>query len=220
MEKRSVITLFSTLAAGILIILVLTYSDDIERFFGKTPINVMPKSNHEMIDNAIRDMNKSKFDPSIYATIYSQIEASYQSKLFSIVVKDQLENDLKQEYAKLVYKEFDNYLMGYNTDYNYVIKLLQNLNIIYPNPKITFYKNQFSCFNHFTKLLGSSIVNFINAGVVNYTDARYQSLKNEVVNMSGIDSRFQSSGQLQNIKSKYIDQLDRFNYQWATSSNS
>jgi hypothetical protein len=217
MEKRNLIILISTILIGFIIVLSIFLLDNKDDIFGTVTVHNNVASNYQSIIDDIDSIGKNKFDPSIYTTLNSQIASSYSCGLFSIVIKNDLENKLKEAYSKSIFKECDNYLYGYSSDYYYVIKLLKNLDAIFDDPKINFYYTQISNFNNFTKVLPGQISNFINSGVSNYTQFRYDLLKNSVLNFSGLDSRFQSSGFLNNLKSKYLNDLGRFNYQWITS---
>lgn len=220
-KNRGLVFLAATMLIGLLLIGVQMYreSDDIK---GDTIFNEGPKTPFKELENKIENLKNQNFDPTSYNTLASEIGDSFRQDLITSSAKNNLMSNLSTVYSDLVYSRCEFYLTGNNLNSSTeVLNWLQQLeNITSRNSKIDFYRGQINAYLYYSETLPNKVNDFISPGITNYDPDTYNSLKEEVINMSKLRESYKNRSKFSAIRKNLTSDLEKFNADWATAGAS
>jgi hypothetical protein len=208
-QNRSLVFLAGTLVMGILIICLslIVESKDIERV---EIVNDKAKTNFKSIEYRIDNLKNQSFDPNIYNTIATEIDASFEQELITSSAKSNLVSKLTSVYTDLVYQQADIFLTKNIGTSQEVLSWLNQLKRIGSvNAKTSTYIIQINLYNYYATALPNKVDEFIASG--HYTDEVYSQLKDEVQNMPNFSPSYKNNSKFIASRNKLIAKLQKFN---------
>jgi hypothetical protein len=212
---RKLKILIGAILVGIILILVeLFTSTDVNSAISKNPA---PPSPQKSIENDIKAIKEKEFSPILLTTINSQIHAAFSNGLISKSTEDLLKSDLKDVYSAILYQKCDNYLKNEIGNSNSILVWLKDFNRKFKDSKASFYISQINAYNYYTH----GFIDKINSltGKECFDENNYNSIKNELLNLSRLDIMFKSSAIITKMKSSRFKQLQDFYNFYAYEPN-
>ena len=203
---RKLKILIGAILVGIILILVeLFTSTDVN---SSTLSNTSVSSPQKTIENDINSIKEKEFSPIILTTINSQIHASFSNGLISKSTEDLLKSDLKDEYSAILYQKCDNYLKNEIGNSNSIIEWLKDFNRNFKDSKASFYISQINAYNYYTHGFIDKINSFTSKEC--FDENNYNSIKNELLHLSRLDTKFKNSVMITKMKFSRLKQLQDF----------
>ena len=204
---RKLKILLGAILVGILLILV-------ELFTGtdvasSTVSNTSVSSPQKSLENDIKSLKEKKFSPILMSTINSQIHASFSNGLISKSTEDLLKSDLKDEYSFLLFKKCDNYLKNEIGNSKLILAWLNDFNRNFKDSQANFYIVQINAYNYYTHGFIDKINSFTTSKEC-FDEDKYNSIKNEISNLSRLDNKFKNSVMITEMKFSRFKQLQDF----------
>lgn len=171
------------------------------------------ETNYFNILNAKVDLlNSGPLDHNRFNSQEAEIDSYLGQQLIIPAAANSLKSSLNKIFAGRVYKECDSFLKGINVNSNQISQLLNVLQSkIGANATINGYKNQIKWYQYYSSTLPTKVNAFVRAGIDNYTETEYLSLKNEVQNTPGLNPAYSKSGKLQAAKNSMMTSLFQIN---------
>jgi hypothetical protein len=212
-ENRSMLFLFITIIIGVILIGLLKITEDINvPSTGLT--EEQPETSYKELENKIEQIKSQKFDPTSYNTIATEIESSYEQKLITNTVKNNLLIKLESVYSDLVFKKCELYLTNNNLNTSTeLLSWLQQLENITSNNKIVYYNSQIKAYDYYSIQFIKKVNVFCDSG--NFDESEYGQLKNEANSMSKLNSKYKNNNKFYKIKNQCVKKLELAYRVWA-----
>lgn len=213
-ENRSMLFLIITIIIGALLISLLKITEDLN-----VPttglIEEQPKTTYKELENKIELIKSQKFDPTFYNTIATEIESSYERKLITNTVKNNLLIKLETIYSDLVFKKCELYLTNnnLNTSTDLLSWLQQLKNITSNNSKLEFYSSQIKAYDYYSIQFIKKVNVFCDSG--NFVESEYGQLKNEANSMPKLNLKYKNNNKFFKIKTQCVNKLELAYRVWA-----
>jgi hypothetical protein len=205
-ENRSLLFLIITIIIGIVLIGLLRITEDIN--VPSSDLNLeQPKTSYKELENKIELIKSQKFDPTSYNTIATEIESSYEQKLITNIVKNNLLIKLENVYSNLIFNKCELYLNSNNLNTSTdLLNWLQELKNITSNNKLVYYNSQIKAYDYYSIQFIKKVNVFCDSG--NFDENEYGQLKNEANSMPKLNSKYKNNNKFIRIKNQCVNKLE------------
>lgn len=213
-KNRSLLFLVITITIGTLLIGLLKITENIN--VPSTDVSEeQPITTYKELENKIELIKSQKFDPTSYNTIATEIESSFEQKLITNTVKNNLLIKLETIYSDIVFKKCELYLTSnnLNTSTELLSWLQQLKNITSNNNKLAYYNSQIKAYDYYSIQFVKKINNFCNSG--NFDETEYGQLKNEANSMPKLNLKYKKNNKFYKIKTQCVNKLTSAYRVWA-----
>lgn len=214
--NRSTLILICTLLLGVLAVGITQYPES-----GDVVVvndNTSPEFQNNIYDKLktkVASLKSGTFNPNSFDVVEGSVQGYLSEELITIPAASALKAEMNRVFADRVYAQCEMFLRNGTGNSAQVLQWLNLLQSkVGTNSRINNYRSQINWYQYYSIALPNKVNAFVQSGIGNYEDAKYQGLKNEVQNMPGFSPDYKNKSKFINITSSLMNRLYQFNYDY------
>jgi hypothetical protein len=177
----------------------------------------------QVIQTEINKIPNNNWDPIGYSTLTAKIHTSKANGFISGDVEIDLQKKLDLYYINKLVETSERYLHSNVGDYTKIKtnigQLINSTTILQQDKqKLILLKNTLDAFNYYTVVLPNEASVFINQGVINFNEDKFNSLISKIDNINGSLRSYLNNTKIQNIKQSTKNSLMQFQGEFVSNN--
>lgn len=168
------------------------------------------------IKKATLDISIANVSPDKYSTITTKTSAAYNQKLINTALRESLQLELDNKYKSTSIAKLDQLIKADPVDVSSFNGIISHLKAIGVNdPKFANYQSGLAKMTYYTTSLPSKVSAFTSRSFANYNHDSYNSLKNEVETLPGLDPLFKKKSAVVSMQKSLLTRLRDYNSKYV-----